>query len=182
MVTVNNVETQLKEMLDVANRAFTADNSAGYESLDRDFRRLEASAREAFQARMENLVWPIVEKLENDQSLTSAEQEMLELMIVGEAKYYVKSENDLENWKNEVERLLAEIKQLREAGLDDPDALLRLRAFCREAFRIVPDLTFFYQEKERVARFQSANKNALDRDSRRILANLVREMLTSDKV
>jgi uncharacterized coiled-coil DUF342 family protein len=182
MVTSHEVETQLKATLDVAARAFETDLSAGYEAFSFDIGKLESLAREAFQAKMEDYLWPILNKLEQGESLTTAELDMLQLMIVGEAKYYVKSENDVENWKRELERLLQEIEQLQASGLDDIEALMHLRALCREASRVLPDLAFYFREKERLRKFKEATRGAVDRDTRRMLANLVKDMLQSDKI
>ncbi len=179
---IPKVEAQIKETLAVAGRALETDKSAGYESFNFDIGKLESLAREAFQAKMGSYLWPIINKLEEGQSLTTAEQDMLQLMIVGEAKYYVKSENDVENWKRELERLLREIEQLPASGLDDIDALMHLRALCREAIRVLPDLVFYFREKERVRKFEGVVQGAIDRDARRMLANLVKEMLQSDKM
>ncbi len=182
MVAIHEVETQIKETLAVAGRALGTDNSTGYEAFNLDTGKLESLAREAFQAKMESYLWPIINKLEEGESLTTAEQDMLQLMVVGEAKYYVKSENDVENWKRELERLLREIEQLSASNLDDIDALMHLRALCREAIRVLPDLAFYFREKERVHKFKGVVKSAIDRDARRMLANLVKEMLQSDKM
>jgi hypothetical protein len=119
-------------------------------------------------------------KLEEGEALTAAEQDMLEMMVVGEAKYYVKSENDVENWTNEVKRLVEAIEGLAASGLDDIDALMRLRALCREAQRVVPDLAFYYREQDRVRKFKEATAGAIDVEARRMLANLIKDMMSSD--
>lgn len=182
MVAVHEVEAQIDETIDVARRAFEAESSTGYQAFNLDMARLEGLAREAFQARLDEHLWPLVNKLEEGEALTTAEQDMLKMMVVGEASYYVKRENDLQAWQDELQRLLQEIRALQKSGLDDIDSLLRLRALCREAQRVLPDLLFYYQEKERVQRFEEATSQAIDTDSRRTLANLLKDMLTSDQM
>jgi hypothetical protein len=59
---------------------------------------------------------------------------------------------------------------------------MHLRTLCREATRIVPDLAFYYREKERVRKFDEAVRGAIDRDTRRTLANMIKDMLASDKI
>jgi hypothetical protein len=123
-----------------------------------------------------------VEKLDNDQPLAAAEQEMLQILLVGDAKSYVKTEDQVESWKGEVKRLIEEIRRVQAGGLEGFDNLMRLQALCREALRVLPDLAYYYQEQERVRRFDEAMRGDLDREARRTLANLVKEMLTSDKL
>jgi hypothetical protein len=134
------------------------------------------------QAKLSSHFWPVVEKLENGDPLATAEQDMLQMLLVGEAKYYVKSEKDVQHWQQEVARLVEEIRRLGAGNLDELETLLHLQALCREAARIVPDLTFYFGEKERVQRFEEAIHSAIDRDTRRMLANLIKEMLASDKL
>jgi len=182
MVTIDDVAARINETADLATRSLEAEASAGYETLDLQVRELEAQAREAFQAKLGDHFWPVVEKLENGAPLAAAEQDMLQLFMVGDAKYYVKYENDVENWKNEVKRLVEEMRRLQASGLTEVDSLMHLRALCREAMRILPDLAFYFGEKERARKFEEAIRGAIDRDTRRLLANLIKEMLASDKV
>ena len=121
-----------------------------------------------------------MEKLENDLPLAAAEQEMLRMLLVGDAESYVKLENQVEGWQGEVQRLFEEIRRLQGEGLESLDSLMRLQALCREAMRVLPDLAFYYQEQERIRRFDEAMRGELDREARRLLANLIREMLTSE--
>jgi len=180
MATAQDVATQLNEAVSTAQKAIGAAASEGYEALGNDIQKLEAVAREAFQAKLDELFWPVLSKLEEGEALTAAEQDMLEMMVVGEAKYYVKSENDVENWTNEVKRLVEAIEGLEASGLDDIDALMRVRALCREAQRVVPDLAFYYREKDRIKKFKEATAGAIDIEARRLLANLIKDMMSSD--
>ncbi len=182
MATAQDVAAQINQMVNAANEALGAADSERYEALGNDIQQLEAAAREAFQAKLNELFWPVVAKLEEGQALTAAEQDMLEMMVVGEAKYYVKSENDVENWIGEVKRLVGAIEDLAAKGLDDIDALMRIRALCREAQRVVPDLAFYYREQDRVKKFEAATAGAIDVDARRLLANLIKDMMSSDSM
>lgn len=182
MAAMDDVTARINEIADMATRSLEAEASTGYEMLSSHVHKLEAQAREAFQAKLGDHFWPIVEKLENGVPLAAAEQDMLQLFVVGDAKYYVKYENDVENWKHEINRLLEEIKRLQASGLAEMDSLMHLRALCREAMRVLPDLAFYYREKERVHKFDEALRGAIDRDTRRFLANLIKDMLASDKI
>lgn len=182
MATIDDVAAHINQTADMAVRSLEAATSAGYEALEAHIRGLEALAREAFQAKLSDHFWPVVEKLENGTPLAAAEQDMLQLFMVGDAKYYVKYENEVENWQNEVKRLVEEMKRLQASGLTELDSLIHLRAHCHEAMRILPDLAFYFGEKERARKFDEALRSAIDRDTRRTLANLIKDMLASDKI
>lgn len=182
MADVQDVHARIKELVEVAGQSFKYDTEAFYQQFQVEIQALEAVAREAFQAKLNDLYWAILGKLEEGQALTTAEHEILEMLMVGEARYYLKFENDVENWKNELKRLLEEIRKQQAAGLDEIDSLMRLRALCREAMRVAPDLAYYFREKERVRKFEEATQGAIDVETRRALANLIKEMIDSDQL
>lgn len=182
MPDAKDVNAKINEVVETAGQVFKREQAATYLELQEAVTSLEGLAREAFQARLENMYWPILEKLEDGQPLTAAEHNILELLMVGEAKYYLRYENDVENWRSEVRRLIEELKRQQAAGLDEIDSLMRLRALCREALRVLPDLNYYFREKERVRQFEDATRDAIDVETRRALANLIKDMMDSDQV
>lgn len=181
MTTLAEVSAKINEITAAAEQFFTDDNSQGYENLDNSMRALEGMAREAFQAKLKAYYKPIVDKLESGIDLTKSDYELIQLLIVGEAKYYVQHENDLENWKNEIKRLLNEMQKIEADTLDDMDNLLYLQALCHDAMRVVPDLAYYHRERERVEQFKQATQNNIDRAQAKVLAGLINEMMLSDK-
>lgn len=182
MIDVKDVEVKIDHLLTVAENSFKQETEANYQTFQNQIDALEGLAREAFQAKLGNMVWPIVEKLEEGQALTTAEHEVLELLIVGEAEYYLKSENELDHWRTELKRLLAEIRKQQALGLDEIDSLMKVRALCREALRVLPDMAYYFREKERVQTFRESIRGAIDTETRRRLANLIKEMIESDQI
>lgn len=181
MAPLPDVISQIDQTVAAAEQSLKAENSVAIHAAIAQVGQLDAQARETLQARLNDHLWPVVAKLENGDALAAAEQDMLQTLVVGDAKYYVKYEDNVATWKAEIERLTESIRRLQAAGLSDLDSLMHLQALCHEAMRILPDLAFFYEEKERVRRFDEAMRGAIDRDTRRTLANLIKEMLTSDK-
>lgn len=181
MATTGDVVVQIEQALAAAGQALKGEDSTAYQAAMTHMGQLDAQAREALQTRLNDHLWPVVAKLENGDPLAAAEQDMLQALLVGDAKSYVKNENRVEGWKGEVERLAEEIRRLGAGGLNELSSLTQLQALCREAMRILPDLAFYYEEQARARRFDQAMTGAIDRDTRRTLANLIREMLTSDK-
>jgi hypothetical protein len=182
MVGVQDVEAVVNELIEMARRSFRDETEAHYQDFHTQVNELDGLARETVQAKLDDLYWPILSKLEEDKPLTAAEHSMLELLMVGEAKYYLKHEDDVEQWRNELKRLIEEIKRLQASGLDEIDGLMRLRALCREATRVLPDLAYYFRERERVRQFEAITSGTIDTETRRSLANLIKEMMESDQI
>ncbi|MBN1486930.1 MAG: hypothetical protein JW981_04760 [Anaerolineae bacterium] len=153
-----------------------------YEESHRLICKLDTDIREAFQELLRKHYKPIISKLENGGRLSQEERNALELLIVGEAKFYVDLENDYENWVREIGRLVSEIEKLQTAGLATVEDILHLQALCRDARNVLPDIAFYLREQERVKYFQSAMLDSLDMESRRFLADMIRGMMTSDRL
>ena len=113
--------------------------------------------------------------------LSEGDQDVLRLLLIGEAEYYLEHEDDAETWRSEVQRLLDEFSMLQN-GLGEVDNLMRLRAFCREAMRVLPDLAYYFREQERVRRFEETMRKPLSGEARHVLIDLIKAMLASDKI
>ena len=173
------VRTSIRKTLDLAARCSASETSDNYEFLEVQIDELEAQAREASQAKME--LKSLLQKLIEVQPLTPADLKTLELLIVGDAEYYLKFESELEEWKNQLKRALDQIAPLQNSALD-VDGLMHARALCREAHEVLGDLVFYFEAKERTAKFQAATQGQIDAEGYHFLAQIVQEMLTSDKM
>ncbi len=180
MVDAQDVDNKIDELIEVSAASFKKETEANYKNFQQYVQDLEGLAREAFQAKLDKMYWPILEKLEEGRALTTAEHNILELLMVGEAKYYLQYEHELEHWRNELKRLLEEIKKQQISGLDEIDSLMRIRAICREAMRVLPDMAYYFRERERVRTFEDVTRDAIDNETRRALANLIKDMMDSD--
>jgi hypothetical protein len=182
MSTSQQVSTKAREIVESAGRAFASEHPTSYRAFDQKIRELEALAREAFQAKLKGDYRTIVDKLEQGQPLSGEDHELLKLLIVGEANYYLKYENDLQHWQAELKRLTEEIERLVSTGLNDVDSLLHVQALCRDARAVLPDIIFYLQEKDRLARFEKATQGPLDVGSGRLLADLIKQMMASPEM
>jgi len=182
MVDVNDVDAKIDKLVETASLSFKKESAAQYRQLQNDAQELEGLAREAFQAKLDKMYWPILEKLEEGKALTTAEHNILELLMVGEAKYYLQYERKIQYWRDELKRLVEEIRKQQAAGLDEIDGLMRVRALCREAMRVLPDITYYFRERERVRKYEEVTRDAIDVETRRALANLIKDMMESDEL
>src|ERR1700678_2806270 len=173
------VRTSINKTLDLAARSSANESTDNYEFLEEQVDELEVQAKEAFHAKID--FKPLLAKLVAGGGLTSADLKALELLIVGDAEYYVKYESEMEEWKAQLKRVLDEIASLQTSTLD-VDGLMRLRALCREAHEVLADLVFYFDAKERAAKVQAATQGKIDTDGYRFLTEIVRRALTSDKM
>jgi hypothetical protein len=175
------VSASINETVAKARQCLVNENSEGYETLDSLFRRLDAVAREVFQDKLRNDYQGLVEKLEKGRVLTPDEQNTLELLIIGVARTYLQMESDFPAWKTKVDRLARELEALEASGVDSTDALLRVQSVCLEAKTVLPELTNYLRERERVERFETSVRSSLGAESGQLLADVVREMMQSGR-
>ncbi|HXM62655.1 MAG TPA: hypothetical protein VN950_17480 [Terriglobales bacterium] len=64
----------------------------------------------------------------------------------------------------------------------DVDGSMHLRALCAEVRRVLPDVVYYLDQKERTSKFQEATRQPLDPEGYRVLAEIVEQMLLSDKM
>ena len=179
MSDISDVKTAIDKALQRASRCAEDETSENYEVLEDLIEEIEGQSREAFESKMD--VASLLPKLKNAKPLPPADLKTLELLIVGDAEYYLKYETELDGWRQEAKRIVAEIATLKSADLD-VEGLMHLRALCREARRVLPDLVFYFDQKERASRFQAATKGPIDPEGYRALMEIVEGMIESDKV
>jgi hypothetical protein len=173
------VSATIQKTLELASRCTRAESSDNYGALGDQVEELEAQAREAFQSKMDFA--SLLPKLKARKSLTPEDLKTLELLIVGDAEYFLKYETELDRWKSEIEQLVGEISKLQSLDLD-VDGLMHLRALCAEVRRVLPAVVYYLDQKERAAKFQQATQGPIDTEGYRVLAEIVEQMASSDKM
>ncbi len=168
----------IKAVQEQAARCAGAENSDNYGDLDAQVETLEGQAREIVQSQMD--ISSLLAKLKERKPLGPDELKTLELLLVGEAESFLKYEADLESWKSEANQLLAEIGKLPSSL--DVDGLMHLRALCQELRRVLPNIVYYLDKKERAAKFQDASKGTLDAEAYRVLSQIVQAMASSEKM
>jgi len=191
MGDVPQLSEKIQKTIELASRCAQAETSDNYGALGDQVEELEGQAREAFQSRMDFA--SLLPKLKSGKPLTPADLKTLELLIVGDAEYFLKYETEFNHWKTEIQQLVGEISKLQ-SGVQskaqskvqsndlDVDALMHLRALCDEVRRILPAIVYYLDQKERANKFQQAMQGPIDAEASRVLAEIVEQMLVSDKM
>jgi hypothetical protein len=177
------VNVTIQKTLDLASRCTQSETSDNYGALGDQVEELQNQARELFQSKM--AFDSLLPKLKAGKPLTPADLKTLELLIVGDAEYFLKYETEFDHWKSEVKRLVGEISSLQsglQSGDLDVDPLMHLRALCGEVRRVLPAVVYYLVQKERASKFQEATRGPIDAEGYRVLAEIVEQMLLSDKI
>jgi hypothetical protein len=158
------------------------DTSEAYERLYTEIHDLEGVARELFQYQYRNDYQAVVERLQNGQSLSEADKQLLAELVIADAKSYVKHAKEFETWKDQIDRLLAELRSLQQQGVRTTDDLLHIQALCRDLRSVLPDITFYLRERERIQSYERNDIQSLPPELKQMLAQVVDAMMKSKKM
>lgn len=172
----------VQECLDLINR----DARRMLQSNDNDqltllqsfFRDLETASREEFQEKLFPQAEAIYVKLQAGSPLDQKEKKILELLIIGDAEFYTKFENNYDDWMREFERLMDEIGKYRQKQLTVSE-LCHLRAQARDLLNLLPSIVYYLQARNRVERFRQTLRGELSREDYFMLASIVKTAMES---
>ncbi|MGA7792307.1 MAG: hypothetical protein WCA19_04660 [Candidatus Acidiferrales bacterium] len=177
MADNKEVSAKIAETLGWADRCLQAENSEGYDGLNEQLEELETLVKKSFETHADYKA--LLSKLEQGASLTPDELNTLKLLLVGDADYYLKYDDDFDRSEGELKKILEEIRKLPSSELD-VDALMHLRVLCREACSVARPTAFYLEQKERVGKFEEATRDGIDRESGKFLANIIKSMMSPD--
>jgi len=152
-------------------------DAASYQRIASIFSEYEIQLREYIQETTKGEISRIIKKLESRQEISAEELKFIKLWIVGDAEYYTQMENDFHDWLLEVKRIAAEVNKVS-AAEPDFEAASRLRAMLEDGKRVLYDISFFLEKKEREAKFTEATLE-LDAEEKDLLVKLLRKKLAS---
>ncbi len=178
MTQQEQIQAAVKKTQELAARCSASETSDNYEFLEVQIDELESQAQQAFRSKVDFA--SLLSKLRGLKPLTPGDVKTLELLIVGDAEYYVKYESELDEWRAQLRRVLEQIANLASSALD-VDGLMHLRALCREAHEVLADLVFYFDARDRAAKFQATTQGPINNDGYRFLADIVRDMISSSK-
>ena len=159
-----------------------SDTSEAYERLYLEIHALEQMARETFQYQFRKDYEAVVDKLQNGGRLTEDDKHLLAELVIADAKSYVKHAKEFETWKDQIGRMLSELNGIQNQGVHTTDDLLHIQALCRDLRSVLPDLTFYLRERERVQSFEMNDLQSLHPELKKLLAEVIDAMMKSDRV
>lgn len=173
MADNQQVSAKLKEALAAADQCFKAETSEGYEVLNEELEELESLARESVEQHAD--IKSLLNKLDKGNPLSADELNTLKLLVVGDAEYYLKYDDDFDRCETEARKIVDEIRRLQLSDLN-VDSLMHLRALCKEAASALVPASYYLEQKERLRKFEDATRGPIDLESGQLLADLIRHI------
>ena len=135
--------------------------------------------REQMQAETSEKVSMIIKELKSNGEITDSDLMLIRLWIIGDAASYVQMENDYQIWLEELNRLIGVIGKLK---LQDQslENIYKLQGTVRDAIRVIGDIVFFKQQRDRINKYENASKN-LSSENKLALAKILQQKLESEE-
>lgn len=134
--------------------------------------------REEVQRKTSSEIQNIIGKLRSGYEISSEEITLVKTWIIGDAVGYTTTENNLQDWISEYERLRESLKGY-ENKFCSSEELLKLHGMLEDASRISYDIANFLEKKDRINKFESAVSDGMDKAERDLLVNLLTVKLQS---
>ena len=172
MDQVKNVIHRLKSDYELAMRD---DTSTMFNNLSSTFYKSENVLREFIQSELANDIKLIIAKLNSRNNLDYKEVLQIRRMLVSEAEYYSKWENNYQDWMAELNRLMHEIDATMLYRID-VEMAEKLRVLTKDARRVVDEIIYFQEQQERIRRLDDATRD-IDLDECIVVADLLHGQL-----
>lgn len=176
---MENFNKILEDLNGAFNSTCGEPSTGNYWNLSVCLSRYEEELREYIQEITKEDIKAIINKLRTKQELTTTDIEYIKLWLVGEAQYYVKLENNYNDWLVELQRLIDVINKTHQ---DSPDfeTASKLRAYLLDAVRVLGDIVFFLKQAERVKNFIDST-HEIDDEERELLVRLLEGKIRSTR-
>ena len=148
-----------------------------YSRLSTIFEELGAYMREYIQDITLDEIKVVIGKLKGGGDLTLADKDQIKLWLVGDADTYSKMENNYQDWLDELGRLMNELRKFSDIT-PDVASCSKMRALFRDGSRVLADLFYFIEQKDRVEKFEKSSQNFTDTE-RGILVRLLEQKIQS---
>jgi hypothetical protein len=173
MADMQELVAQISEALDTAAQSSRAGTAESYSVLGEKLGELESSAGNYLRSHM--AYQSVLAKLQQEQPLTSDDLKTLRSLIVGDADGYLKYDDDFEQSKAELTRIIDQIRKLQYTEMN-AETLTHLRVLCREASSALAPTVHYLEQKQRLKNFDDNVHEPLSSDTRRMLAGVIQDL------
>ena len=174
MADPQEVVAKIENALAAAARCSSDQTSRNYEGLHQELQDLGEMAQRSCEAHADYRT--LVGKLRAGTALSPEEMTTLRLLLVGDADYYLKYDEEFDRCKSELAKILAEMERLKQSELGC-DGLMHLSVLCQEAASLLPPTQHYLESRERIRKFEESTKSAIDGDTARALATIIEGMV-----
>ena len=167
----------LKGMSQAMKQAQADNTSESYGYVATELVQSKNAIRQAIEQATAGDVAAIIGKLENNQPLNDAEKQTVKLWVVGDAEGYVKMENSFQDWLQEYRRLV-DVIAAWEGKTGSVQELVEVHGVLEDAIKVADAVAHYLEERERVARCETA-LGSLNAEDNKFIAGMLKSMLAS---
>jgi hypothetical protein len=167
----------LKGMSQAMKQAQADNSSESYGYVATQLVQSKNDIRQAIELATADAIAAIIGKLESNQPLTDAEKQTVKLWVVGDAEGYVKMENSFQDWLTEYRRLMDDLADW-EGKTGSVQELVEVHGVLEDAIKVADAVAHFLEDRERVARCETALSN-LNAEDNKFIAGMLKSMLDS---
>ena len=153
------------------------EDAGSFEGMVPQLTALADTLRETYQASVTKEIVAVIAKLKAGGDLAPADVAMVESFMVGDAEAYTRLENDFQAWLAELGRLVGVLGDL--SGRLQGRGALEALGEVEDTRRVLGDIDNFLEQKERVTRFRRSIAQGIDPERRKMLIELLQELLES---
>lgn len=175
-VAPDQLSEPMQALKDAAETALRNENTNDFETFERYLNEVATFVREQQQAMWSDEAKRAIRNLETGKPLSGDDREVIRTFLVSDAERYLAHENNYDDWRNELQRLVNDLA--RRATTLDRHTIADLRGVLKDAIRLVPDIRNYLDERVRVEKFKQALQT-LDKPSRDMLVGILKEQLRS---
>lgn len=152
------------------------------EGVKNPLEQLSNHIRESLQGNMREPIKILIKKLKKNDEITGDDLKIIEKWMIGDAKYYTQIENNFQDWINECKRLNVLLKNYgSETFVEDEISLFTLNALLIDLRFTLADVIRYVNFSDRIKRFMdSASRGNMNKDDKKILADLIERQLYSE--
>ena len=178
MAGLQQVVAKLEEVLADVAQCSANQSSQAYEALAQDLQDLAKMAQQVGESSVDYR--GLAKKLRAGETLSTDDMAKLRLLIVGDADYYLKYDEEYDRCKTEIGKIVSEIERLKPTEFS-VDGLMQLSVLCREAGGLMVLAQHYLEARDRVRHFEASTKGAISRDSAQTLAKIVEDMVARSR-
>lgn len=178
MPAPDDVVTQIDGMLAAAARCAAQETTQNYDALQQQLQDLGELAHITCEMHVDHA--GLVRKLRAGESLSPEEMQTVRLLLVGDADYYLKYDEEFERCRDEVKKIVGEIERFKSGELG-VDGLMHVSTLCREASNLLALAQHYLEARDRVRQFETTTAGGLDRDMGRTIAGIIEGMFTGPR-
>ncbi|MBF0504916.1 MAG: hypothetical protein HQL14_07430 [Candidatus Omnitrophica bacterium] len=174
MVDFKSIGDQINQSFNDAKKNSTEES---YDALADIFSSWEVQLKKTIKDLSSEDIKKAIKDLESGTAISQEDLKSIRLWIVGDADYYTKRDDDYKVSVLELNKIIAQINQIKgsEVGIENA---ARLRAILEDGGRVISNIAFYLEKKERLQKFDSAFANLDDEDKQQLIHVLRSELVS----